>query len=86
MQLVSEMVASVSPDSSPEMPFAVLSAGWSSKIKNLQISFSSPAPLFHAAVALLAQWLPDEQGRLCPVLNFGMKTNTNLRGANRRHR
>jgi hypothetical protein len=50
MQLVSEMVASVSPGSSPEMPFAVLSAGWSSRIKNLEIPFSSPDPLFHEAV------------------------------------
>jgi hypothetical protein len=45
MQLLSEMMAGVSPGSSPEMPFAVLSAGWSSRIKNLEIPFSSP--LFH---------------------------------------
>jgi hypothetical protein len=46
MKLLSEMMASVSPDSSPERPFAILSAGWSSRSKNLQIPFSRPDPLF----------------------------------------
>ena len=47
MKLLSEMMTSVSPDSSPERSFAILSAGWSSSFKNLQIPFSDP--LFHKA-------------------------------------
>jgi hypothetical protein len=45
MRLLREMMASVSADSSPERPFAILSAGRSGSFENLQIPFSWPDPL-----------------------------------------
>jgi hypothetical protein len=46
LKLLSEMMASASPDSSPQRLFANLSAGWSSRIKNLEIPFSRLTPRF----------------------------------------